>query len=425
MSSVCNLSRITSLAFVFGLSACGGGGPDSRSAPTEPSLARGAREASSTSQRSTASVAWNEIARNYVASLATKPNQQANLRIFTYLALAQYDAVVAAEDVDREKNDDGDVDDDSGNDDRESVGRPSPRAAAEGASVAVLSFFFPEAAATFESALRAQAEEATARHTGHSDFAAGEAIGRAVGAKVIASSKTDRFDAVFTGSIPAGACFWTGTNPLLPLLGQMRTFFLRSGSQFRSPPPPTCTSAEFRAALAEVRHISDTRTPEQLAIAQFWAMTTGSLVAGFWNGQVSDLVTRHRLNERRAAHALAFTNMTAMDANIACHDGKYTYWLIRPFQADVSITTPIGRPNHPSYPSNHACVSGAFAYALGALLHNERARLAAMADQAGESRIFAGIHYRFDKDAGLRLAQQVTRVALRHDVHGHTPFPIR
>jgi len=45
-----------------------------------------------------------------------------------------------------------------------------------------------------------------------------------------------------------------------------------------------------------------------------------------------------------------------------------------------------------------------------------------MADEAGESRLYAGIHYRFDKDAGLRIARQVAALVLRratlHSEHG-------
>jgi hypothetical protein len=105
--------------------------------------------------------------------------------------------------------------------------------------------------------------------------------------------------------------------------------------------------------------------------------------------------------------------MAAMDATIACYDAKFTYWLIRPYKADPAITTPIGRPNHPSYPSSHACNSGASAYVLGALFPADAERLAAMADEAGESRLYAGIHYRFDKDAGLRIGRQVADLALQ------------
>ena len=107
--------------------------------------------------------------------------------------------------------------------------------------------------------------------------------------------------------------------------------------------------------------------------------------------------------------------MATVDATIACYDAKYTYWFIRPYRADPAITTPIGRPNHPSYPSSHACGSSAAATVLAALFPAEASQLVAMAEEAGESRLYAGIHYRFDKDAGLRIGRQVAALALSRD----------
>ncbi len=207
-------------------------------------------------------------------------------------------------------------------------------------------------------------------------------------------ARTDGYDAPWTGTVPTGPGYWSSDfdpprPPLQPLLGQMRPFFMESGSQFRPGPPPAFGSPEFLPARNEIRRISDTRTPEQLAIAQFWSMNTGSLVAGFWNEEASALIERFHLDERRAARTLALTHMAQMDANIACHDAKYTYWLIRPYRADPAITTPIPRPQHPSYPSNHACMSGTAAYVLGALFPSEAARIAAMTDEAGESSLYA------------------------------------
>jgi hypothetical protein len=359
-----------------------------------------------------ASAQWNALLRDLVAGKSVKPNQQAMLRAFTYLSLAQYDAVVAAEDG------------------RDGAVHPSNRGAVAGASAVILEYFFPADAAALEAAVQAQRTAPRYPGEAHTDFAAGETIGRAIGAAVVASATTDRFNAPWTGTVPIGPGLWSSSAvpaapPLLPLLGQMRPFFLTSGDQFRPAPPPAFGSPAFLAALAEIRNFSDTRTPEQLAIAQYWNVTTGSLVAGFWNARIVDLVVSRRLDERRAAHALALANMAAMDANIACHDAKYTYWLIRPSKADPAITTPIGVPNHPSYPSNHACVSGAMAYVLGALFPDQAVRLAAMADQAGESRLYAGIHYRFDKDAALRIARQVADLALAADVRGHDAFTLR
>ncbi len=139
------------------------------------------------------------------------------------------------------------------------------------------------------------------------------------------------------------------------------------------------------------------------------------------------------MSEREAAHAFALMNMATMDANIACHDAKYTYWFIRPSQADPGIKLiqadvtgiAVGLPNHPSYPSNHACVSGAAANILGHIFPSDKSHLASLAQEAAISRLYAGIHYRFDKDAGLKIARQVADLAIKLDVHGHQPFTLR
>ena len=354
----------------------------------------------------TASVRWNAITRDFIAAkpAATKPNPVAAFRAFAYLSLAQYRAVTAAE---------------------EPPGHNPhgwPQGAVAAASAAVLSALFPADAAFFESQLESQENE-LAGEKAQSAFVDGENVGRAVGAEVAELSRTDRFDAVWTGTVPTGPDKWSSDfvpprAPQLPALGQMRPFFMESGDQVRPAPPPAFGSATFLAALAEVRQLSDNRTPEQLQIAERWALTTGSLVSGFWNEEATTLIARFHLNERRAAHALALADMAAMDATIACYDAKYTYWLIRPYRVDQAITTPVGRPNHPSYPSSHACSSGAMAYVLGALFPSEADRLAAMADEAGESRLYAGIHYRFDKDAALGIARQVAALALARDIDG-------
>lgn len=348
----------------------------------------------------TASVRWSAIARDFIASkpMAEKPNQQAAFRAFAYLSLAQYRAVVAAHET------------------RGHPPHPSPSGAASAASAVLLGALFPDDVGFFESQLLAQERE-IAEPPGHTGaFAAGEVVGRSIGAQVAEVARTDGFDAVWTGTAPTGPGLWSSDfdpprPPLLPLLGRMRPFFLTSGDQFRPGPPPAFGSPAYLAALAEVRRFSDTRTADQLRIAEFWAMPT---VAAFWNEQATTLIARDGLDEQRAARVLALMHMATMDANIACHDAKYTYWLIRPYRADPAIVTPIARPQHPSYPSDHACASGASAYVLGGLFPADAERLAALADEAGESRLYAGIHYRFDKDSGLRIARQVAALALHH-----------
>lgn len=360
--------------------------------------------------QSTATLYWNGVARELAQTY--KVGQQPGTRGLAYLSLAQYDAVIAAEQGKAEAI------------------HPSELAAVGGASVAVLSWLYPAEAAELE--LRLAANEAGAQGPGEdpADDTAGEAIGRDVGSQVIASATTDRFNLPFNGVIPVGPGFWYSAAvppqpPIAPRLGEMRPFFMSSGNEFRPPPPPAFGSPDYLAALAEVRHFSDTRTPEQDSIAKFWAAPNGIiLITSYYQLVAADLITRHHLGEREAAHTLALMNMAAMDAFIACHDGKYTYWLIRPPEADPNIVTAIPLPNHPSYPANHGCVTTGALSILAALFPSESTNLNAMADQAAISRLYGGIHYRFDLEAGQTIGRQAASLALSKDVHGHEPFPI-
>jgi len=358
-----------------------------------------------------ASVSWNAIERNLLIKRRFA-DQNAAFRQFAYLSLAQYNAVIAAE---------------SG---RNGATHPSEQAAVAGASAAVLAFFFPDEQAFLDRQVSAQRDGAHWPGEKHTDFAAGEAVGRAVGAEVVASASADRFNDPWTGTIPLCPGCWhpniPGLPPIHPQQGQMRPFFLRSSDLFRPAPPPAFGSPEFLGALAEIRHFSDTRTHEQDSIAKFWAFPAGTfLVAGFWNAFASDLIVQFHQDERKAAHTLALMNMATLDALTASHEAKYYYWLIRPTQADPLITLSIGLPNHPSYTSNHAAVSTTTALILGSIFPSEAGRLAAMADEAGLSRLYGGIHYRFDKTAGEDIARNVAALALRLDVNGHEAFALK
>ena len=402
------LAMSVTLAAV-GISSCTDQSTAPSIAPLQPSIAL-ERDAKKISEI-VASVRWNGIARGLVATQAPafqppKMGQQAALRALTYVSLAQYNAVVAAE-----KADENDT-------------HPSEQGAVAGASAAVLTYLFPSAATFIEAQVAEQ--EAAPGQPGeeHTNFDAGVQIGRGVGVAVVHHAQTDGFEAVGIG--PTGPGGWIPIGPpVFPLLGEMRTFFMTSGKQFRPGPPPFSPSPKFLAALAEIEQISDTRTAEQIRIARFWAFPSVSLVAGYWNEQASALIVDRQMSEREAAHAFALMNMAAMDANIASHDAKYTYWFIRPNQADPGITLAVTLPNHPSYPSNHAAVSGTAANILGHLFPSDKSRLASLAQEAAISRLYAGIHYRFDMDAGLKIARQVAQLAIKRDVHGHQPFTLR
>jgi hypothetical protein len=52
---------------------------------------------------------------------------------------------------------------------------------------------------------------------------------------------------------------------------------------------------------------------------------------------------------------------------------------------------------------------------IGTLYPSEAARLSAMADEIGLSRLYAGIHYRFDIDTGLAIGKSVGQLATQVD----------
>ena len=131
------------------------------------------------------------------------------------------------------------------------------------------------------------------------------------------------------------------------------------------------------------------------------------------------------MSEVRAARVLALLNMAAYDAIVASHEAKYHYWTIRPSQADPGIQRAIGLPSFPAYPSNHSTLAGAAAAVLGAVFPSERAALDVEAAEGAISRLYGGIHYRFDTDAGLALGRRVASWVLAHDVRDRAPFVLR
>jgi membrane-associated phospholipid phosphatase len=91
---------------------------------------------------------------------------------------------------------------------------------------------------------------------------------------------------------------------------------------------------------------------------------------------------------------------------------KIQLWMIRAFQADPDVKTVFPTPNHPSYPAAHGCFSTASAAVLGYLFPRDAVQLAALAEEANQSRIATGIHYRSDTVAGRELGLAVAGKAI-------------
>jgi membrane-associated phospholipid phosphatase len=372
-------------------------------------------EPSATLSLSTLSVApstpgWQEQARTLVAANNLSP--LAAGRVYAVLSVALYRAVVDADDH-------RDVEGQLAETGLGIGGRSqleARRGAVAGAAAQVLSFFFPAAATSLEQRVRAEGE--TGPGNVHSQFTRGVAIGRTAGNALVDRAINDRFTAPWTGTVPVGPGIWIagiGT-PVGATLGGVTPYLLTSSSQFRPPPPPALGSTAFLTDLAEINTLSSTRTPEQLATAVFWNLPGRTFTPlGYWNLAAATYVQAHALDERAATHAFALMHAAMMDALIGCWDAKYFYWTLRPSQVDASITLPLGLPNHPSYPSGHSCASAAAATVLSHFFPGRTAELTNLVTDAGLSRMYGGIHYRFDISAGRDLGVGVAQWAIGVD----------
>jgi membrane-associated phospholipid phosphatase len=385
------------------LSACADGSKD----PLQPSYAQ-----PFTNQLS--SLAWQERARGLAAANNMSPLAAA--RVYALLSVAQYAAIVDAvphEDVANTPSGNG----------LGSGGRDVyelERGAVAGASATVLSFVFPAGATEFET--RLASEGAAGPGNTHPAFQRGVAVGRAAGQMMVDWARADRFTAPWTGVVPTGPGYWIANGPPAGAqLPNMQPYYLTSAAQFRPVDPPAYASPAFMTALNEIVNLSLNRTPQQLALALAWNYGAFTPTPpGYWNMVAGDLIREAQLDERDATHITALAASAVMDALIACWECKYHAWVIRPSQAATAlglppITLPLGLPNHPSYPSGHSCGSAAGAAVLAHYFPQHAADLASQVTDAGLSRMYGGIHYRFDVEAGQTLGRAVAANAIAYD----------
>jgi hypothetical protein len=226
-------------------------------------------------------------------------------------------------------------------------------------------------------------------------------------------------------------------NPLLPGWGDVTPFAMTDLSEFKIDNIPELTSAEYTAAFNEVKELgsatSATRTADQTNIALFWANGGGtSTPAGHLNvlARVVAEAEGNTLSEN--ARLLAMLNVALADAAILCWNIKFETALWRPVTAiraaetdgnpdtaaDAAWLPLIGTPPFPSYTSGHSSFSGAAASVLAEffgsdnfsfVLPSENPQIgnrsftsfSQAAQESADSRLYGGIHWRFDNADGL------------------------
>ena len=287
---------------------------------------------------------------------------------------------------------------------------PSEHAAVAAATADVLAYVFPKRAAALAQRAQEAAQSRIAAGVQYpSDTEAGLALGHQIGAAVVVYAKSDRSDTPWNGKIATGPNLWAGTNPILPMRGTWVPWVLASSDQFRPPPPPAPGSPQLITELAEVRDAQ--RTPERRRQAYFWNLV---LEEREWLAMTNTKIFEARMADDApwAARAVALVTVAFSDSYLACFEAKYHYVAARPFQLNPAIDVLFAAPSHPSYPSGHACGVGAAEAVLSHLFPGDAELFQQRAVESSWARLWAGIHFRNDLEAGLTLGRAVGRLTV-------------
>jgi hypothetical protein len=234
-----------------------------------------------------------------------------------------------------------------------------------------------------------------------------------------------------------------------PKLGSVTPFVLKSGDQFRAPPPYAVRDPDYVFDFDEVKLLgardSAVRTPEQTEMAQFWY----EMSAFGWNRMARELAARQTDSLLDHARLFAALNAAMADAIIAGFESKYTYNFWRPVTAiheaavdDNNLTTAnpaweplMHTPPMPDYISTHAAQGAAASVVLIWFFHGDEHTFTLASTMAGPipglhprtfhrisdaavenalSRMYAGIHFRLSCLAGLTQGRDVGAWVVQH-----------
>lgn len=369
---------------------------------------------------------WNDVAFKAVVTARQSPTM--SVRSMTVVHAAMFDAINTIQPRYRAFRFDGTA-----------PPGASADAAAAAAAHTVLVKLFPDQRAAFDEALAkslAAAPEGAARDGGNG-------VGKAVAEALLAWCAEDRVG-VPTQYRPVtqpGVYVMT-TLPVADDVAASRPWLLKTGDQFRPPPPPALKSEVWARDFNETRAVGartgSTRTAEQTQVAQFWVVTG----APAFNGIIRQAVTNRNLDTPASARVMALTYMAFNDALVSVFDAKYTYNFWRPITAvrngDLSGNFAIKRdpgwlplvdaPLHPEYPCAHCISSASVVGVLRAELGDDVGpltmtsptlagvtrrwdKLSAIEEEVSNARIWSGVHYRNSAVVGTDMGRKVAAYA--------------
>jgi hypothetical protein len=208
--------------------------------------------------------------------------------------------------------------------------------------------------------------------------ARGIAIGREVGAKILALRQNDGRSVVLAAYVPGTAPGrFRGSNPINQFMPYMKPFALTSLSQVRAPGPAALDSAQYASDVNETKAMAGTastaRSAQQTEVARFHTEPPPAFQGRNYRKFAA---SRTALVDNARLSAQLWTAVA--DATLACFESKYTHNFWRPTSAiqladtdgnaltdpDPAWTPFVPTPNHPEYPAAHSCTHGAIAQTL-------------------------------------------------------------
>ena len=324
-------------------------------------------------------------------------------------------------------------------------GDASMSAAAVNAAYTVLNSLYSGQSAY----LTAQRDASLASLGASASVTKGLNIGSYVGNGVLAARQNDgsaNSNSPFPGGTQPGQ--WRPTGPgFAPAVGAsaglVTPWVIQNAAQFRPPPPPSLTSAEYTASFNQVKTLGalngSTRTQDQTNIAIFWANDRNGTYKPM--GQYLDIaraIATQRGNTLVQNAALfGMAGVAIADAATSTWEAKYHYNFWRPVTAitdtaddgnPLTITDPtwrpladsLGAPNTPPFPayaSGHATFGAAVFRMIANFYGTNAINFACTTDENGQvrtfaslsdaalenglSRVYLGVHWDFDAYAGI------------------------
>jgi VCPO second helical-bundle domain len=276
----------------------------------------------------------------------------------------------------------------------------------------------------------------------------GIVVGEEVGVGMLLLRANDGLDSTVPYvQPPPGPGVYEPTAPATPVgtrVPRVMPLALESASQFRPNGPPALSSGEYARDFNEVKDLgrfdSSVRSAEQTALARFW---TDSDIPQ-WDRNLLRLADARGLTAIETARMLAMAHVAGADAMIGCFDAKYHYLSWRPLHAirradtdgnartvpDPTWQPLLPTPNHPEYPSAHACHTTAIAEALESFFGPGRTsfsldnivtgetryydRFKDAVEEVNTARVWAGFHFRYADEDGSKVGRKVARFVVTH-----------